>query len=145
MEYGWNLWLKVSFIICRYATRFFLGSSSICTPRHFCWESSISDVSSEGKGGGSPSKPIYYISLFSNLSRQREGGGSWIGKSGSTLFMDGPLLNLYFWSKLLLSMRWIHLFENGLYMKELQKYFFCSTFCYHPEMLKFHPYSILTR
>ena len=24
MEYGWNLWLKVSFIICRYATRIFL-------------------------------------------------------------------------------------------------------------------------
>ena len=24
MEYGRNLWLKVSFIVCRYATRFFL-------------------------------------------------------------------------------------------------------------------------
>ena len=36
---------------------------------------SINDVSSEGEGGGSPSKPIYYISLFSNLSRQGEGGG----------------------------------------------------------------------
>ena len=24
MEYGWNLWLKVSYILCRYATRFFL-------------------------------------------------------------------------------------------------------------------------
>ena len=29
---------------------------------------SINDVSSEGEGGGPPSKPIYYISLFSNLS-----------------------------------------------------------------------------
>ena len=29
---------------------------------------SINDVSSEGEGGGLPSKPIYYISLFSNLS-----------------------------------------------------------------------------
>ena len=26
---------------------------------------SINDVSSEGEGGGPPSKPIYYISLFS--------------------------------------------------------------------------------
>ena len=38
--------------------------------------SSINDVSSEGEGGGPPSKPIYYISLFSNLSREGEGGGS---------------------------------------------------------------------
>ena len=37
---------------------------------------SINDVSSEGEGGGPPLKPIYYISLFSNLSRQGEGGGS---------------------------------------------------------------------
>ena len=37
---------------------------------------SINDVSSKGEGGGPPSKPIYYISLFSNLSRQGEGGGS---------------------------------------------------------------------
>ena len=37
---------------------------------------SINDVSSEGEGGGPPSKPIYYISLYSNLSRQGEGGGS---------------------------------------------------------------------
>ena len=37
---------------------------------------SINDVSTEGEGGGLPSKPIYYISLFSNLSRQGEGGGS---------------------------------------------------------------------
>ena len=37
---------------------------------------SINDISSEGEGGGPPSKPIYYISLFSNLSRQGEGGGS---------------------------------------------------------------------
>ena len=37
----------------------------------------INDVSSEGEGGGPPSKPIYYISsTFSNLSRQGEGGGS---------------------------------------------------------------------
>ena len=36
---------------------------------------SINDVSSEGEGGGPPSKPIYYISLFSNLSQQGEGGG----------------------------------------------------------------------
>ena len=31
---------------------------------------SINDVSSEGEGGGPPTKPIYYISPFSNLSRQ---------------------------------------------------------------------------
>ena len=37
---------------------------------------SINDVSSEGEGGGPPSKLIYYISLYSNLSRQGEGGGS---------------------------------------------------------------------
>ena len=37
---------------------------------------SINDVFSEGEGGGPPLKPIYYISLFSNLSRQGEGGGS---------------------------------------------------------------------
>ena len=37
---------------------------------------SINDVSLEGEGGGSSSEPIYYISLFSNLSRQGEGGGS---------------------------------------------------------------------
>ena len=36
---------------------------------------SINDVPSEGEGGGPPSKPIYYISLFSNLSRQGEGRG----------------------------------------------------------------------
>ena len=42
---------------------------------HFSRGPSINDVSSEGKGGGPPSKPIYYISLFSKLSRQGEGGG----------------------------------------------------------------------
>ena len=36
---------------------------------------SINNVSSEGEGGGPPSKPIYYISLFSNLNRQGEEGG----------------------------------------------------------------------
>ena len=40
-----------------------------------CKGPSINDVSSEGEGGGPPSKPIYYISLFSNLSRQGERGG----------------------------------------------------------------------
>ena len=39
---------------------------------------SINDVSLEGEGGGPPSKPIYYISLFSNLSQQGEGGGGGI-------------------------------------------------------------------
>ena len=36
---------------------------------------SINDVSSEGEGGGPPSKPIYYISLFSKLSQKRGGRG----------------------------------------------------------------------
>ena len=31
---------------------------------------SINDVSSEREEGGTPSKPIYYISLYSNQSRQ---------------------------------------------------------------------------
>ena len=43
---------------------------------HFSRGPSINDVSSEGEGGVPPSKPIYYISLFSKLSRQGEGGGS---------------------------------------------------------------------
>ena len=56
---------------------------------------SINDVSSEGEGGGPLSKPIYYISLFSNLSRQGEGGGSWIWGNGPTSFMDGPLCEIH--------------------------------------------------
>ena len=36
---------------------------------------SLNDVSAEGEGGGPSSKSIYYISLFSNLSQQGEGGG----------------------------------------------------------------------
>ena len=43
---------------------------------------SINNVSSEGEGGGPPSKPIYYISLFINLSRQGEGGVDKFGKMG---------------------------------------------------------------
>ena len=50
---------------------------------HLSLGPSINDFSSEGEGGGPPSKPIYYISLYSNLSQQGEGG--------PTLFMDGPL------------------------------------------------------
>ena len=51
------------------------------SPRVFCHYKfpkgpSINDVSSEGAGGGPPSKPIYYISLFSNMSRKGVGGGS---------------------------------------------------------------------
>ena len=41
---------------------------------------SINDVTSEGEGGGLPSKLIYYISLFSNLSQQGKGGGHKFGK-----------------------------------------------------------------
>ena len=40
---------------------------------HLSLGPSINNVSSEGEGGGPPSKPIYYISLYSNLSRQGEG------------------------------------------------------------------------
>ena len=47
---------------------------------------SINVVSSEGEGGGPPSKPIYYISLFSNLSQQGEGGGRKFGKMGRRHF-----------------------------------------------------------
>ena len=47
---------------------------------------SINDISSEGEGGGTQAKPIYYIRLFSNLSRQGEGGGHRFGKMGR---MDG--------------------------------------------------------
>ena len=60
----------------------------------FCKKSygpSINNVPSKGEGGGPPSKPIYCISLFSNLSRQGEGEGSKIRKNGLTSFMDGPL------------------------------------------------------
>ena len=61
----------------------------------FCKGPSINDVSSEGEGGDPPSKPIYCISLFSNMSRQGEGGGSYICESGPTSFMDGPLHYVY--------------------------------------------------
>ena len=48
----------------------------------FSLGSSINDASSEGERGGPPSKPIYYISLFSNLSHKgREGVinlGKWV-------------------------------------------------------------------
>ncbi len=38
IEYGWNLWFTISFIICRYATNLFFGNSSMCTLFHFyCW------------------------------------------------------------------------------------------------------------
>ena len=35
-----------------------------------------------GEGGGPPSKPIYYISLYRNLSQKGEGGGHKFGKMG---------------------------------------------------------------
>ena len=47
-----------------------------------------------GEGGGLPSKPIYYISLFSNLSQQGEGWGAVIisEKWADIVYgnMDGP-------------------------------------------------------
>ena len=46
---------------------------------HLSLGPSINDVSSEGEGGGPPSKPIYYISLYSNLSRR---GGRGVINSG---------------------------------------------------------------
>ena len=52
------------------------------------------DVSSEGEGEGPPSKPIYYISLFSNLSRQWEGGGHKIGKMGRRRLWMAPKIGL---------------------------------------------------
>ena len=39
-------------------------------------------INDDGKGGGPPSKPIYYISIFSNLSRLGAGGGHKFGKIG---------------------------------------------------------------
>ena len=51
---------------------------------------SINDVSLEGEGGGPPSKPIYYISVFNNLSRQGEGGGHKFGKMGRLRLWMAP-------------------------------------------------------
>ena len=55
-----------------------------------CTGPSINDVSSEGEGGGPPSKPIYYISLFSNLSQQGEGGGHKFEKMGQHRLWMAP-------------------------------------------------------
>ena len=52
---------------------------------------SINDVSSEGEGGGPPSKPIYYISLFSNPSQQGEGGGHKFAKMGRRRLWMAPM------------------------------------------------------
>ena len=59
--------------------------------------SSINDVSSEGEGGGPPSKPIYYISLFSNLSQRGEGGGGVtnLGKWADVVY-GWPLMKITF-------------------------------------------------
>ena len=55
--------------------------------------------------------------------------------------MSFLLLNLYFWSKLLFSIRQIHEIENGLHMEEFQKKILDP---FSPSFLgKFHPYSIL--
>ena len=51
---------------------------------------SINDVSSEGKGGGPPSKPIYYTSLFINLNRQGEVGGHAFIKMGRRRLWMAP-------------------------------------------------------
>ena len=50
----------------------------------------INDVSSEGEGGGPPSKPIYYISLFSSLGQQGEGGGHKFGQMGQHCLWKAP-------------------------------------------------------
>ena len=54
------------------------------------------------------------------------------------------LLNLYVWSKLLLS---FHLIENGWRMEDFKNIFSrpLFTIIFRPEILKFHPYSILIR
>ena len=79
---------------------------------------SINDVSSEGEGGGPPSKPIYYISLFSNLSRQGEGGGSKIRKNRPTSFMDGPLglISFVFWNSGLFFENFMAKFASDFYV-----------------------------
>ena len=57
---------------------------------------SINDVSSEGEGGGPPSKPIYYISLYSNLSdKGREGGHKFVKMGRRRLWMS-PYVNASF-------------------------------------------------
>ena len=54
-----------------------------------CKGPSINDVSSEGEGGGPPSKPIYYISLLNSLTRG--GRVSFLGKWTDVVY-EWPLL-----------------------------------------------------
>ena len=91
MEYGWNLWLNISFIICRYATRFFLEIPPFAYHVIFNTEFVL----------WIKTPPFYEVKLFNR---------KWSAHGGISNIFSRPLFTIIF----------------------------------RPEMLKFHPYSILT-